>query len=566
MGTTNSLAAVWRGGKVELIPNSLGEYLTPSVVGIGENGEIHVGAVAAEMLITSPDRAFAEFKRNMGTDYKYGKDKTYSAEDLSSFVLRRLKEDAEAWLGEAVTEAVISVPAYFNDDKRCATKNAGKLAGLQVQRLINEPSAVALKHHMGKEEPETFIIFDFGGGTLDVSLVEAFDNMVEIQAVAGDNHLGGKDFNEIIAREFYRENQIMESLLTGEERGIVIKEAEALKRQLTHTDSAERNILLGGREYRMQMTSQHLIHTGADLFRRMAVPIRQVISDSGMQPQEIDKIILAGGSSRMPVVARYLKSLLEIPVVTDEDPDKSIAMGVGIAAAIKEREGDVKDMILADICPFSLGVAVYDGSFSPVIQRNDTLPCSRTEYYVTVSDNQTSMKFPVYQGDNLIAAENLLLGTLEISGLPRAPKGAVGASVTFLYDINGILDIRIDSGNQQIHKVIMNKRIGLDEKALEQRLKELRQMTLSPMEDEKNLYLIEKAQRLYRECSPGVRSYIIPALMRFRETLKNGQGREIREAYVQFSVYLDAIEKNKFCFHGFDESFFADDREEEEAD
>ena len=220
-------------------------------------------------------------------------------------------------------------------------------------------------------------------------------------------------------------------------------------------------------------------------------------------------------------------------------------------------------MILADICPFSLGVAVYDGSFSPIIQRNDTLPCSRTEYYVTVSDNQTAMKFPVYQGDNLIARENLLLGTMEITGLPRAPKGTVGASVTFLYDINGILDIRIDSGRQKLHKVIMNKRMGLSEQALEKRLEELRQMTLSPMEDEKNLYLIEKAQRLYRECSPGVRSYLVSALMHFREVLENGQGREIREAYVQFSVYLDAIEKNKFHFSGFDESFFEDDREDE---
>ena len=522
-----------------------------------------MGRVAAEMLITSPAHAFAEFKRNMGTDCKYGKDGAYTAEDLSSFVLRRLKEDAEAYLGEPVTEAVISVPAYFNDDKRCATKNAGKLAGLHVERLINEPSAVALKHHMGNEEAETFIIFDFGGGTLDVSLVDAFDNMVEIQAVAGDNHLGGKDFNELIAAEFYRENKIMEHLLTEEERGIVIKEAEALKRQLTDTDSARRTVILGGREYTMRMTNQHLIHTGAELFRRMAVPIRQVISDSGLEVGDIDKIILAGGSCRMPVVARYLRTLLDIPVVADENPDESIAMGVGIAAAIKEREGDVRDMILADICPFSLGVAVYDGSFSPIIQRNDTLPCSRTEYYVTVSDNQTAMKFPVYQGDNLIARENLLLGTMEITGLPRAPKGTVGASVTFLYDINGILDIRIDSGRQKLHKVIMNKRMGLSELALEKRLEELRQMTLSPMEDEKNLYLIEKAQRLYRECSPGVRSYLVSALMHFREVLENGQGREIREAYVQFSVYLDAIEKNKFHFSGFDESFFEDDREDE---
>ncbi len=566
LGTTNSLATVWRGGHIELIPNAFGEYLTPSVVSVGKDGEIHVGRVAKEMLITNPQNTFAEFKRNMGTEYRYGAAKKYTSEDLSSFVLRKLREDAENYLGESVTEAVISVPAYFNDDKRCATKNAGLLAGLTVERLINEPSAVALKHHIGKEDPETFIIFDFGGGTLDVSLVEAFDNMVEIQAVAGDNYLGGKDFNEIIARDFYEANHIMENLLSGTEKGIVIKEAEALKRELSLHNKAERKLRLGGVEYTMRMTNQHLIHISAELFKRMSKPIRQVINDSGVQPDEIDQLILVGGSSKMPIVAQYLKSLLDIPVTVEANPDESIAMGVGIAAAIKERTGDVKDMILADICPFSLGTEVYDGSFSPIIERNDTLPCSKTETYVTVRDNQTAMTFPIYQGDNLIAKENLLLGTMEITNLPKAPKGCVGANVTFLYDINGILDIRIKSNGQVLHKVIMNKKIGLGEDALQKRLEELRQMTLSPLEDEKNLFLMERAQRLYRECSPQVREYIVRQLMNFRSVLENGQGREVREAYVQFSIYLDAVEENKFDFDGFDESFFRDDRYEDNDD
>lgn len=566
LGTTNSLVTVWRGGQIELVPNAFGEYLTPSVVSVGKDGEVHVGRVAKEMLITNPENTFAEFKRNIGTEYRYGTAKKYTSEDLSSFVLRKLREDAEKYLGEPVTEAVISVPAYFNDDKRCATKNAGLLAGLRVERLINEPSAVALKHHIGKAESETFIIFDFGGGTLDVSLVEAFENMVEIQAVAGDNYLGGKDFNEIIAKDFYEENHIMENLLSGAEKGIVIKEAEALKWELSGKNKAERRIRLGGVEYRMRMTNQHLIHISAELFKRMSKPIRQVINDSGIQPDEIDQLILVGGSSKMPIVAQYLKTLLDIPVIVEANPDESIAMGVGIAAAIKERTGDVKDMILADICPFSLGTEIYDGSFSPIIERNDTLPCSKTETYVTVRDNQTVMTFPIYQGDNLIARENLLLGTMEVSNLPKAPKGSVGASVTFLYDINGILDIRIKSNGQVLHKVIMNKKIGLSEEALQKRLEELRQMTLSPLEDEKNLFLMERAQRLYRECSPQVREYIVRQLMAFRSVLENGQGREVREAYVRFSIYLDAVEENKFDFDGFDESFFRDDRYADEDD
>ena len=556
LGTTNSLASIWRDGRIELIPNAFGEYLTPSVVSFGEDGEIYVGKVAKERLITAPLVSFAEFKRN---------GKHYTAEDLSSFVLRRLREDAEAYLGEKVTEAVISVPAYFNDDKRCATKNAGKLAGLTVDRLINEPSAVALKHHMGVEDAETFIIFDFGGGTLDVSLVDAFDNMVEIQAVSGDNYLGGKDFNEIIAEDFYKENRLEKDTLTEEEQGIVLKEAEALKWQLTEQDEAERKVYLQNQEYTMCMTNQHLIHISTDLFMRMSVPIRQVINDSGMMPEEIDKLILVGGSSKMPVVKQYLRTLLDIPVVLDESPDESIAAGVGVAAAIKERTGDVKDMILADICPFSLGTEIYDGSFSPIIERNDTLPCSRTREYVTVEDYQTNMTFPIYQGDNMIASDNLLLGTLELHDLPEAPAGRVGARVTFLYDINGILDIRIVSGEQALHKAIINKKMGLSEQELEARLLELRQMTLSSMEDENVRYLMEKSQRLYRECAPAVREYIAQQIARFRQIISYERNpRARREACVQLTVFLEAVERNKFDFQGVDESFFQDDREEHE--
>ncbi len=566
LGTTNSLASVWRNGKVELIPNAFGEYLTPSVVSFGEEGEIFVGKVAKERLITAPAVSFAEFKRNMGTSYQYfGAGKYYTAEDLSSFVLRRLREDAETYLGEPVTEAVISVPAYFNDDKRCATKNAGKLAGLKVERLINEPSAVALKHHMGVEDAETFIIFDFGGGTLDVSLVDAFDNMVEIQAVSGDNYLGGKDFNELIAEDFYKENQLKKETLTKEEQGIVLKEAEALKWELTSQDTAQRRVYAGKREYTMRMTNQHLIHIGKELFKRMSLPIRRVINDSGMNTDEIDKVILVGGSSKMPVVEQYLRTLLDIPVVQDESPDESIAAGVGIAAAIKERAGDVKDMILADICPFSLGTEIYDGSFSPIIERNDTLPCSRTREYVTVEDFQREMSFPIYQGDSMIARENLLLGTMSVTDIPLEPKGKVKAGVTFLYDINGILDIRIVSGDQSLHKVIMNKRMGLSEEELKARLEELRQMTLSSVEDENVRYLMEKANRLYQECTPAVREYIAAQISRFRQIMTyEGNSRARREACVQLSVYLEAVERNKFDFDGFDESFFRDDHGDEE--
>lgn len=557
LGTTNSLVSVWKDGRIQLIPNSFGEYLTPSVVSFDDNGEVYVGKIAKERLITHPAVTFSEFKRNMGTDKMYYAGKHgYRAEELSSFVLRRLKEDAQVYLNEEVTEAVISVPAYFNDDKRCATKNAGTLAGLKVERLINEPSAVALKHHVNTESDESFIIFDFGGGTLDVSLVEAFDQMVEIQAVAGDNYLGGKDFDEAITNYFYESNYISKSMFTLEEQGIVKKEAEALKKELTLSNHATRTFWLKDKEYTIQMSNQELIHIASNLFARISKPIKKVLNDGDMSIEEIDKMILVGGSSKMPVVAKYIKSLLDVEVVTDDNPDESIAMGVGIASAIKERKGEIRDVILADICPFSLGTAIYDGTFSPIIQRNETLPCKRSKYYVTVNNNQTSFDFPIYQGENLIASENLLLGNMRVDGLPKAPKGAVGVDVTFMYDINGILDIKIQGSNQNLHKVILNKNMVLSKEELDKRLEELTKMTLHPLELEENKLLIEKAQRLYQESNPETRDYIASMVRYFKELANTGKEREIHEQYVKLAVLLEAIERQNFDFDNFDESFW----------
>lgn len=562
LGTTNSLASVWKDGRIQLIPNSFGEYLTPSVVSIGEDGQIFVGKIAREMLVTKPERTFCEFKRSMGTDtlYRAG-DRSYRPEELSAFVLRRLKEDAESFLGEPVTEAVISVPAYFNDDKRCATKNAGRLAGLQVERLINEPSAVALKHHMDQEEMERFIIFDLGGGTLDVSLVDAFDNIVEIQAVAGDNFLGGKDFNEKIANYFYESNSLREDDISREERGIVLKEAEQLKRRLSEQESASMTVLLQGREYTMELTNQELIHISVDLFMRMLKPIQKVINDASIGWDEVDKIILVGGSSKMPTVAKYIKSMCETEVVADDQPDESIAIGVGMAAAIKMRMGEIKDVILSDICPFSLGVGIVGDRFSPIIGRNESLPASRTEYYTTVKDFQTSVTFPIYQGESMVASENLELGSFTMTNIPPAPKETPVLAVTFLYDINGILDIRCVQGEQTIHKLIVNKSMGLSEEELEKKLQELQGMTIHPKDQEENRLLIEEAHRLYQECNPQYRERLSQQLEIFEVILNRGSAREIREAYVRLALFLQALEAKKIDFQEFDESFWSEDNE-----
>lgn len=563
LGTTNSLVSVWRNGKIELIPNAFGEYLTPSVVSFDEKGEVFVGKIAKEMLITNPKRTFQEFKRNMGTNTKYSAgDKTYRPEELSAIVLKKLKEDAEKYLGESVEEAVISVPAYFDDDKRCATKNAGKLAGLKVERLINEPSAVALKNH-SVEDSETFIVFDFGGGTLDVSLVEAFENMVEIVAVAGDNNLGGKDFNEVIAREFYRSNDIEIHMLSEEEKAIVIKEAELLKRDLSVENTASRKVNILNREYEMHMTNQNLIHISRELFARMAEPIRKVINDSDISMDEVDKVILVGGTSKMPIVSKYIKSIIDTEVVLDDNPDQSIAMGVGAAAAIKERTGDIKDMILSDICPFSLGIGIYDGTFSPIINRNEVLPCSITKIYTTTRDYQEEVIFPIFQGENLKAIENLNLGQMRVSNLPKAPAGEIPIYITFMYDINGILDISAVCQDASAHKVIMNKNMGLTEEEVAVRIEELKKMTLHPRENEQSRFLMEKAERLFRESDEEKREKIVILLNEFKERIRNERdGKRAREEQVRFSILLNQLEGDIFQFENFEESFWNDDDDE----
>ena len=564
LGTTNSLASVWKDGRIQLIPNSFGEYLTPSVVSFGDDGEVFVGKIAREMLVTRPERTFREFKRDMGTDrlYRVG-DREYRPEELSAFVLRRLKEDAEAFLGESVTEAVISVPAYFNDDKRCATKNAGKLAGLQVERLINEPSAVALKHHINQNEMERFIIFDFGGGTLDVSLVDAFENMVEIQAVSGDNYLGGKDFNEKIAAYFYEKNHLTKEEISREEQGIVLKEAEQLKCRLSEQDSASMTVLLQGREYTLELSNQELIHISTDLFTRMLKPIQKTLNDASAEWEEIDKIILVGGSSKMPTVAKYIKSMCSVEVAADSNPDESIAIGVGMAAAIKMRTGEVKDVILSDICPFSLGVGILGDRFSPIIERNEALPTSRTQYYTTVKNYQSSVNFDIYQGESMVASENLRLGSFTMANIPPAPMGVPVLEVTFLYDINGILDIKCGDGKQTVHKLIVNKSMGLTEEELEKRLKELEQTTIHAKDQEQNRFLIEEAHRLYQECNPQYRERIRQQVEIFETMLERGSAREIREAYVRLAMFLQMLEAHKISFQEFDESFWTRGEDDE---
>ena len=332
LGTTNSLVAVWEDGECKLIPNTFGEYLTPSVVSFDADGTVYVGKVAKERLVTHPNDTAAVFKRFMGTSKIYQlAGKKYKPEELSALVLRRLKEDAERYLGQEIEEAVISVPAYFNDLARNATKNAGNLAGFKVDRIINEPSAAALAYqHQRQMEEATLLIFDFGGGTLDVSLVDCFDNIVEILAVGGDNHLGGSDFDRAIANAFYKECGMTEGSLTMEERAIVEERAMLCKQELTGHETATMRVELRGQEHRMDLSRIRLIEASERLFVRMSAPIQRVLTDAKKTMEEVDAVVLVGGSCKMPVVQKFLSHTLGRVDVSVVNPDYMIALGVGI--------------------------------------------------------------------------------------------------------------------------------------------------------------------------------------------------------------------------------------------
>lgn len=551
LGTTNSLAAVWKNGECRLIPNTFGEYLTPSVVSFDTDGTVYVGKVAKERLVTHPNDTAAVFKRFMGTSKIYRlAGKKYKPEELSALVLRRLKEDAEQYLGQEIEEAIISVPAYFNDLARSATKNAGKLAGLRVDRIINEPSAAALAYqHQRQMEEAALLVFDFGGGTLDVSMVDCFDNVVEILAVGGDNYLGGSDFDRAIADAFYKECDMTESALTMEERAIVEERAMLCKQELTEHETAAMRVELRGQEYRMDLSRVKLIEVSERLFVRMRAPIQRVLTDAKKTMGGVDAVVLVGGSCKMPVVQKFLAHTLGRVDISVVNPDYMIALGVGVYAGIKERNEDIKDMLLTDICPFSLGTAVYNEAEPDrllndiVIERNTALPASREIIVTTVYDRQTKVQVKVYQGEAMYAEDNLFLGKMELH-VPPAPKGEQKVSIRYTYDINGILvvDVTVLSTGVAKQMVIRNQEIRMSEQEIAKKLKELDKLKIHPREEEENKALLARAERLYCETTGGMREEIEFRTRYFNELLAKQDTYCLQRGRRQFEQFLTYIE------------------------
>lgn len=509
LGTTNSIAVVFRDGEVEMIPNSFGEYLTPSVVTI-ENNELIVGKIAKQKLVTNPENTTSLFKRDMGSNkkIKLGKNK-YLPQELSALVIKQLVDDAEKYLNEKVEEVVISVPAYFNAKQRRATKLAGEIIGVKVDRLINEPSAAAIACH--EDEFETFVVFDFGGGTLDVSVVDCFENVVSICSIAGNNQLGGIDFDKAIAMHFCQQNKIdYNSLLRAEKESLFLA-AERVKIALQDNEEATMSLSIRGKLYSVKITNEILSLISKPILDEIREVIRRAVKDSGFVPSDIDRMIMVGGSSYMPIVRDYLEKLLKIPVESAEDIDYMVAMGLGKYLGIKQRCSEVKDLVVTDICPFSLSTPIVNESDSSkplakvIIPKNTVLPSSRTVTLQAYRRGQNNISISVYQGEEMYENDNILLGHTKVK-IPRNYKENEQFNITYSYDINSMLYVEVEIISTGEKSVFI---IG-DDKKLESikegnQLNAIKEISIKLNSNPEYEACIERARRIYKELSPELK-------------------------------------------------------------
>lgn len=580
LGTTNSLVAVWESGKATLIPNSLGEYLTPSVVGIDEKGTVYVGKIAKERLVSHPKQTVNVFKPLMGTSKTYlFPQKRYRAEELSALILRSLKEDAERYLGETIDEAIISVPAYFNDMARKATRDAGLLAGLKVERIVNEPSAAALAYQTTDALEECLLlVFDFGGGTLDVSLVECFENVVEIIAVSGDNRLGGTDFDKVIAERFCEEHNMVFMALEKDMQEVILDQAETLKRALSEAESATMTVVYQDFSGSLELDSKKLIQISNTLFQRIATPIEKVLQDARIPKEHLSHVIMVGGSSNMPVVQQYLRYLLKGRPILNVEPEYLIARGLGVYAGIKERKADIKDVLLTDICPFSLGIDCHNENdhdnpyMFNLIERNSALPISREERFYTIYDYQKEIIVSVYQGENMYAMQNILLGSMVVRVSPKK-VGEEYIIVRFTYDINGLLvvDVRVPSLKIEKQLVIVSDGNTIPPQEMARRLKELEVLKIHPKEREEYQLIKARGERLYAQLSGDMREMVAEKARYFNYLLEKQDELLIQKGGKHIIEFYDFVELsyiNSFQFWDKDANLskWIDEDMEDEAD
>lgn len=550
LGTTNSLVGVYRDGKAELVPNRFGNFLTPSVVSITDEG-IVVGDTAKEIQAKHPKLSASAFKRFIGTEkiYQLGSYMMNSV-DLSALVLKSLVEDAELHMGEKVEEAVISVPAYFNDRQKKATIEAARIAGIKVERLINEPTAASLAYHMNdRKEENIIVIVDLGGGTFDVSVLDIFDGVIEVRAVSGDNHFGGEDFDEAIMKHIAKEIGKDVNKLSKEELSQLKYSSEQAKKKLSQESHILINIVMDGEEHRVELSESKLEAIAMNLIDKMRIPLKKAVSDSKFKLNDIDDVILVGGSTRMPLVKKHVARLFNCFPLSHINPDEVVAIGAAIAGAMKERNEDFKDTVLTDVCPFTLGTTIrrYQDdvlAYEPIIERNMTVPVSRGRRYYNAHDNQEMVTIRVYQGDSFNIDSNLMLDELSLR-IPRRKKSEVAIDVRFTYDINGILEVEVgveETGEVQ-KKIVMNAN-DLSEDDIRRRMDMIGHLKIHPRDSEENRNIIARFERYYEMTLGEIRSDVADELIMFKKAIETQDFDEIdkaRERAARFFEYMEDI-------------------------
>ena len=552
LGTTNSLAVVYKEAKPVLIPNAFGEYITPSAVSILD-GKIVVGKLAKERLITHPECSASLFKRNMGTDVTYTLDKKeYDAATLSSFIVKQLIEDAQNYLHEEISEVVISVPAYFNARQRQDTKRIGELLGVKVERLINEPSAAAIACHMD-DEYETFIVFDFGGGTLDVSVVDCFENVISINAISGNNHLGGTDFDRAMAEYFCLKNGLNYNVLDSSFQQSILRACEQAKIKLSTQSVVEVSLVHLNKNYNCIFDENVLFNITHSLLESCKNVIGKAVKDSGFSASELDSLILVGGSSQMPVLQHYLSDALNIPVLKEENMDSLVVLGLGKYIGIKQRDENIKDLVVTDICPFSLSTSTYneqnpDLELSTVlIPKNSVLPTSKKMTLRTVHKGQTKVNISVFQGQAMYAKENLFLGQAFIH-VPRNMHDYESFDLIYSYDINSMLYVEAIVHSTKEHYIFRVSKGDLLEKVdASVRLDSIKEVSLALYQNNEVDTLLARIERIYQEVDEQTQDYLMRLHADFTkdmDTLINNIQKR-KHLINQVSQILDQIEESQ---------------------